>query len=117
MVYHSGVCLCNIARKHDVYKNGSRYPDRADTVKGETYLQLSEVGAAQVLWIYGAPNEVTEPVPAVIRFEARNTTAVGVWEDGNRDNRGLSEVLEFDDTVTIESIYPGVIKLDKNEGA
>lgn len=115
-VFVSGVCIAQVARKFGVTKQSEdrvKKPDRADTVRAETYLQLSEVGAAQVLWILDAPYGTLDETPAVIRFDSRNTTGVGTREAGKKENKGVGEVFEFDPTVELSETYPGVIRIDK----
>ncbi len=110
----SGVTFCKVAREHGVYAE-SRYikkPDRADTVRGQTYLQMSEVGAAEVLWILEPLNPDFGPRPAIIRFGQRNTSGIGLYEWGNDFNGGICEVMELDSAVTVTQKAPGVVRLD-----
>ncbi len=110
----SGVTFCKIARANEVYSE-SRYikkPDRADTVRGETYLQLSEIGAAEVLWIMEPLNPEPGPRPAIVRFGQRNTSGIGLYQWGNDFNGGVCEVMELDSSVTVTQKAPGVVRLD-----
>jgi hypothetical protein len=114
-VWVSGVCLCRIARAHGLYSASQFYkkPDRADTVKGEKYLQVCDIGAAQILWIMEPLSGETGPVPAVIRFDHRNTSGIGISQMGDSYKRGVVEVMEFDDSVTITELAPGVVKVER----
>ncbi len=110
----SGVTFCKVARANGVYAE-SRYikkPDRADTVRGETYLQMSEVGAAEVLWIMEPLNPDPGPRPAIVRFGQRNTSGIGLYQWGNDFNGGICEVMELDSSVTVTRKAPGVVRLD-----
>lgn len=111
----SGVTFCKVARLHGVYAE-SRYikkPDRADTVRGQTYLQMSHVGAAQVLWIMEPLNPEWDARPAIVSFDHRNTTGIGLYEWGNDFNGGIAEVLEFNDAVTIVKTIPGGVRISR----
>ena len=114
MVWIAGVCLCKVARYFGAFDPSLlRWPDRADTVAGQSYLQASECGAAEVLWIYNTFSRapVAEaPNPAIIRLAARNTTGVGVFLRGNDQIRGVAEVLHWEDMDVAEP-FPGVVKL------
>jgi len=60
-----------------------------------------------------ADDTLTEPAFAIIRFDHRQTSGIGVWEHGNPDNRGIAEVIQFDDSITLTEIYPGVVEISK----
>ena len=113
-IWITGAVFCLVSRLFDVYGESYQYrkPDRADTVRGETYLQASELGAAQILWIFEPLNPVWTTRPAIIRFDSRNTSGIGIYEYGNMDNGGVAEVLEFNEKVTVTKKADGVVLLE-----
>ncbi len=103
-VWVSGVCLCRLNRSGE-WHNNPRFKtrDRADTRAGKTYLQLSSVGAAQVLWVWNPmyPGRAETARLAAIRFDSRNTDGVGVEYLTNRINAGTAEVIHFSGASTV----------------
>jgi len=97
-VWVAGVCLCRLDRSGE-WHNNPRFKtrDRADTRAGQTYLQLSSLGAAQVLWVWNPmyPGNAEAPRLAAIRFASRNTDGVGTEYLTNRINAGTAEVFHF----------------------
>ncbi len=103
-VWISGVCLCRLDRSGEWHNNPKfKTRDRADTRAGRTYLQLSSVGAAQVLWVWNPmyPGNAEAPRLAAIRFDSRNTDGVGMEYLTNRINAGTGEVIHFSSGTTV----------------
>ena len=116
-VWIAGVCLTNIALDPETFSRslGIQKPDRADTVKDAIYLKAGYIGAAQILWRYVNPiaGVVFGQQPAIIKFDHRQTTAVGFHEIGNDQNQGLAEVIQLDASVVVTPVAPGIIEIDK----
>lgn len=110
----AGICPAMIARYYEMYAASQylRKPDRADTMMDAGYLQICEVGAAQVLWVNYPVSAIESPALSVIRFDSRNTNGVGIMETGNENQDGVVEVLRFTNSVVISEIVSGVIRVD-----
>lgn len=116
-VYVAGICGCWIKLEYDQYVRSLKYrkPDRADTVSGKSYLEICELGAAQVLWIDDPLTRHDDCKLCVIRFDSRNTNGIGISEERNPKNDGVAEVIQFSNTVTLTELKSGIIQLDKTE--
>lgn len=94
-------------------------PDRADTMPGQTYLQASEVGAAQILWMADPLNATNDTRLALVRLAARNTDGIGIADyDSTPYNSGISEVVYFPSGIEIQGavnanprLSHGIVKL------
>lgn len=97
-VCFGGICLVKISRAGFTLSSYlDRGPDRAHVRGGRTYLQLSEVGSAQVLWMFSVLDPVAFNIPdlSLIRFDHRNTDGVAVSQQGGVRS-GVAEVLIFE---------------------
>ena len=118
-VWIGGACLAWIKTALSGWRASQYYgkPDRADTIKDDYYLRLSTIGAAQVLWLYhdmtAQPPSVVTTGLAIIRFDHRQTTPVGIYQVGNKENQGLAEVIELDASITVTKIAPGCIRINR----
>jgi len=112
-IWIAGVCLCKITRTGEwdgaqVWKTA----DRADLRQDQGALQLCTLGAAQVLYVWRPlwPSDATSARLAIIRFDSRNTAAVGQEEALRAINHGEAGVLNFP-TATVSRIREGIVEL------
>jgi len=114
-VWVAGVCLCRLDRSGEWHNNPRfKTADRADTRAGQTYLQLSTLGAAQVLWVWNPmyPGNAEAPRLAAIRFDSRNTDGVGSEYMTNRINAGTMEVINFSGSATVTKLREAIVKVE-----
>jgi len=111
MIYPSVFVKNKNKSKGDMYA----LADRADTLGGFPFLTASQVGAAQLLWVYemldAKEGDVEEPQLCLIRMDGRNTEGIGVADYGDPNfqltadwNTGISEVLIFGEHFDVEGV-------------
>lgn len=113
MMLVSGICIAYLTRS-GVTQDNYELADRADTLAGSPFLQLSELGAAQVLWYDDGYSE-GDPYPAIVKIDSRNTMGTGIQEDGSNTNRGVAEVLVFDSSVVLsyDDEKAGIVRVER----
>ena len=112
-IWIAGACLCKITRIGE-WAPGYRWKtaDRADLRQGQAALQLCTLGAAQVLYVWRPlwPSAATSARLGIIRFDSRNTAAVGQEEALRAINHGEAEVLNFP-AATVTRLREGIVEL------
>lgn len=112
-VWIDGVCICRLTQHYDTYPAAAaEWGDRADTMQGQPYLIQSDMGGAQVLFVWRPryPSLATDPRLALIRFDSRNTSGVGHEERYNPVRAGVVEVLKLmGATVTV--LHRGIVEV------